>query len=185
MGTSPAQLLLDRRCKTQPPTTKELLKPQSVQTEAIKKKTQARQARQAKYYNRGTRDLCPLEEGDLVRMRPFRLGQKAWEKATVTKRHDERSNEVETESGTYRRNRVDLKDQPTPSRPLEQTPGPPPPPQNKDKIPAEANRLPETSDASQQLNEQQSPPAAVSQRPKKPSENLPILRTLCTRTQET
>ena len=84
MGTSPAQRLLGRRCKTQLPTTKELLKPQSVQTQAIKKKTQAQQARQAKYYNRGTRDLCPLEEGDIVRMRPFRLGQKAWEKATVT-----------------------------------------------------------------------------------------------------
>ena len=85
----------------------------------------------------------------------------------MTKRHDERSYEVETESGTYRRNRVDPKKQPTPSRPLEQMPSPPPPTQNKDKIPAKANRPPETSDASQQLNEQQTPPAAVSQHPKR------------------
>lgn len=168
MGTSPAQRLLGRRCKTQLPTTKELLKPQSVQTEEIKKNTQARQARQAKYYNRGTRDLCPLEEGDLVRMRPFRLGKKVWEKATVTKGHDERSYEVETESGTYRRNRVDLKEQPTPSRPLGQTPSPTPPmTPNKDKVPAETNRPPETSGANQQLDEQQTPPAAVSQRPQR------------------
>ena len=53
----------------------------------------------------------------MVRMRPFRLGQKAWEKATVVKRHDERSYEVETDTGSYRRNRVDLKQQqPTPQK---------------------------------------------------------------------
>ena len=54
MGTSPAQRLLGRHCKTHLPTTKELLKPQSVRTKAIKKKTQARQAQQAKCYNKGT-----------------------------------------------------------------------------------------------------------------------------------
>ena len=48
-------------------------------------------------------------------MRPFRLGQKAWEKATVVKRCDQRSYEVETDTRSYRRNRVDLKQQqPTP-----------------------------------------------------------------------
>ena len=48
-------------------------------------------------------------------MRAFRLGQKAWEKATVVKRYDKRSYEVETDTGSYRRNRVDLKQQqPTP-----------------------------------------------------------------------
>ena len=121
-GTSPAQRLLGRRCKTQLPTTKELLKPQSVQTETVKKKTQARQAWQAMYYNKGARDLSPLEEGDVVRMRPFRLGQKVWQKATVTKQHDERSYEVESESGTYRQNRVDLREQPTPQKSQNLTP---------------------------------------------------------------
>ena len=67
----------------------------------------AKQARQAMYYNKGARDLSPLEEDAVVRMRPFRLGQQVWEQATVTKRHDERSYEVETEKGTYRRNRAD------------------------------------------------------------------------------
>ena len=112
MGTSPAQRLLGRHCKTQLPTTKELLKPQCVPAETVKRKTQAKQARQALYYNRGTRDLSPLEEGAQVRMRPFRLGKRVWEQATVTKRHDERSYEVETEKGTYRRNRADLESSP-------------------------------------------------------------------------
>ena len=117
MGTSPAQRLLGRRCRTLLPTTKGLLKPQTVPTEEVKKKSQACQARQANYYNQEPKDLPSLEEGDVVRMRPFRLGQKAWEKATVVKRYDERSYEVETDTGSYRRNRVDLKQQqPTPQK---------------------------------------------------------------------
>jgi len=170
MGTSPAQRLLGRRCKTQLPATKELLMPQSVHTEAVKKKVQARRARQAKYYNKGTRDLSPLEEGAVVRMRPFTLGQKAWEKATVTKGYDERSYEVESEKGTYRRNRVDLREQPVPQRPLEQTPSQEPAlTQNKDqtKTLAETNNLPDTLETIQQPQEQQPTPTAVSQRPKR------------------
>ena len=158
MGTSPAQRLRGRVCKTQLPTTKELLKPQSVQTETVKKKTQARQARQVMYYNKGARDLSLLEEGDVVRMRPFRHGQKVWQKATVTKRHDERSYEVESESGTYRRNRVDL----TPA----QTPAVTP---NRDKEPslAEPDRPRETPGAKQQPSEQQTTLAADSERRKR------------------
>lgn len=94
MGNSPAQRLLGRRCRTLLPTTKGLLKPQTVPTEEVKKKTQASQARQANYYNQGAKDLSSLEEGDVVRMRPFRLEQKTWEKATVVKRYDEQSCEV-------------------------------------------------------------------------------------------
>ena len=42
-------------------------------------------------------------------MRPFTLGKKTWEKATVARRHDDRSYEVETPTMNYRRNRVDLR----------------------------------------------------------------------------
>ena len=44
MGTSPAQRLLGQRCKTQLPTTKELLMPQCVRAETVKRKMQAKQA---------------------------------------------------------------------------------------------------------------------------------------------
>ena len=57
MGTSPTQRLLGRRCRTLLPTTKGLLKPQTVPTEEVRKKTQACQARQANYYNPGAKDL--------------------------------------------------------------------------------------------------------------------------------
>ena len=103
-------------------------------------------------------------------MRPFRLGQKVWEKATVTKRHDERSYQVESESGIYRPNRVDLREQSTPQGPLQQIPGQAPvvtPNKDQEKTQAEANSPPETSGANQQPNEQQPTSAAVPQRPKR------------------
>ena len=96
LGTSPAQQLLGRQCKTPLPTTKELLKPHSVETEAVKKKIRAQKERQAKYYNKRAQDLSSLEEGAVVRMRPFTLGKEVWEKAMVTKCLDEQSYKVET-----------------------------------------------------------------------------------------
>ena len=174
MGTSPAQRLLGRRCKTQLPTTKELLKPQCVPAETVKRKTQAKQARQALYYNRGTHDLSPLEEGAQVRMRPFQLGKRVWEQATVAKRPDERSYEVETEKGTYRRNRADLREQPIPQRspqwtpPVQQTSEQTPsdtPNKNQEKIQAGANS---TQEASVQSGaNQQVVHAPAAQRPKR------------------
>ena len=39
--------------------------------------------KQANYYNRDAKDLQPLEEGDIMRMRPLRLEQKSWDHAIV------------------------------------------------------------------------------------------------------
>ena len=60
-------------------------------------------------------------DGDVIHMKPFRLGDKEWRKATVTSRLDERSYTVETPEGdTYRHNRVHLKKtQETPSEPTD------------------------------------------------------------------
>ena len=56
--------------------------------------------------DRSARDLPTLHEGDTVRMKPFRLGDKSWKKAKVVERLDDRSYEVEDTEGTvYRRNR--------------------------------------------------------------------------------
>ena len=52
--------------------------------------------------------MNPLHEGDTVRIKPCILGQKTWTRGTVNKRLDERSYEVETESGVLKRNRVYL-----------------------------------------------------------------------------
>ena len=50
-----------------------------------------------------------LKEGDRVRLKPFRLGQKGWNKGTVVERLDERSYDIETSDGMYRRNRVHIR----------------------------------------------------------------------------
>ena len=62
--------------------------------------------KQAFHYNETAKDLPILHEGDTVRMKPFELGEMKWGKAIVNERLDERSCEVEMNSGTYRRNRV-------------------------------------------------------------------------------
>ena len=75
----------------------------------MKTRIKTRQQRQAHYYNKKARDLPPLEEGDVTRLRPFALNGKTWEKASVPERLDERSYQIETEDVTYRTNRVDLR----------------------------------------------------------------------------
>ena len=67
------------------------------------------QMKQTFHYNKTAKGLPILHEGDTVRMKPFQLGEKTWGKAIVNKRLDERSYEVETNSGTYRRNTVHLR----------------------------------------------------------------------------
>ena len=120
--TSPAQRLLGRRTKGTLPITNKLLqelppnKYERDQLELIK-------MRQEKYYNKGAKDLTPLKKGDIVRMKPFTLGQKEWKKAIVLDRLDERSYEVSYDNGgTFRRNRVHLNKSAEPQTPPESLP---------------------------------------------------------------
>ena len=100
MTTSPAQRLMSRRTKTLLPTTQSLLLPRTINLEVEKKELRQRQQAQAKYYNRSAKDLPSLSEGDVVRMKPFKLGDKSWRKAKVTARLNKRSYTVETEQST-------------------------------------------------------------------------------------
>ena len=110
MTTSPAQRLMGRRTKTLIPTTQNLLMPKTNPPEVDKSQLKEGQQIQAKYYNRSTKELPALSEGDVVRMKPFKLGAKSWPKAQVTARLDERSYTVEADNGAvYRRNRQHLK----------------------------------------------------------------------------
>lgn len=110
MTTSPVQRLMGRRTKTLLPTAQSLLMPRTTQPGIEKSQLKERQRAQAKYYDRNAKDLPTLNEGDVVRMKPFKLGAKSWPKAQVTARLDERSYTVEAENGTvYRRNRQHLK----------------------------------------------------------------------------
>ena len=68
LNTSPAQRLMSRRTKTLLPTTDKLLQPEVAQDQ--QSKLMASKARQAKYYNRGAKNLPELNRGDVVRVTP-------------------------------------------------------------------------------------------------------------------
>ncbi len=64
---------------------------------------------QERYYNTGAKALPPLNVGDVVRMKPFELGNKKWKKAIVKERVGFRSYVIDANGQIYRRNRVDLR----------------------------------------------------------------------------
>ncbi|CAB4043253.1 Hypothetical predicted protein, partial [Paramuricea clavata] len=108
--SSPAQRLMSRRTKTLLPTTAKLLAPRVVENhhqEIVKG-----QERQAKYYNRGAKDLPRLKKEDKVRIQDHGQGLKKSPsvKATVKAEVGIRSYEVETQDGqVLRRNRSHLR----------------------------------------------------------------------------
>ena len=117
VGRSPAQRLFNRRTKTLLPTTKNALKPQFSENDLDKIKFDKR--RQAFYHDKNSKLLPQLEEGDAVRLKPFKLGQKSWQKGVVLKQLDDKSYNVVGEGGNvFRRNRVHLRQ--TKERPLSQ-----------------------------------------------------------------
>ena len=108
VDSSPAQRLMARRTRTLLPTTQSLLEPRNPVNRHESEQLRLNQMRQAKYYNRSAHDPPVLKAGDTVRMKPFVLGKKSWDKAEVTKRLDERSYEIQSSGTTYRRNREHL-----------------------------------------------------------------------------
>ena len=91
MNTSPVQRLRNRRTHTLLPTTKALLQPETPHPDREFNDLTKKQQQQTKYYNRNALDLPALSEGDVVRIKPFELGDKVWKKGSVTTRLDERS----------------------------------------------------------------------------------------------
>ena len=107
--SSPAQRLMSRRTKTLLPTVSALLRPEVVDAKHTERDIRRGQHQQATYYNRRASDLNALDEGDTVRLQPFRLGRKDWARGTVVRRLDERSYLVDTPTGVLRRNRQHIK----------------------------------------------------------------------------
>ena len=98
---SPAQRLLNRTTRSLLPMSAGLLKPSVADEDTTRTKLRLRQ-------QQGARDLDPLAKGDPVRVKPWQVGKKEWQKGVVKKRLDERSYEVELPQGVLRRNRVHL-----------------------------------------------------------------------------
>jgi len=105
---SPAQRMFNRRTRTLLPTTSHLLQPRM--NGDVRVAMRQSKQRQATYYNRGAKDLPPLEQGDVVRMKPFSMSARAtWQKGVIAKRLDNRSYQIDSGNGSYRRNRVHLR----------------------------------------------------------------------------
>jgi hypothetical protein len=100
---SPAQLLFNRVLKTKLPTLPTCLQSSDAKT---RKDLEHRQQRQKVYYDRGTRDLAPLVQGTVVRVRH----NNKWLRGIVESQHSApRSYVVRMENGSaLRRNRRDL-----------------------------------------------------------------------------
>lgn len=121
MTTSPAQCLMGRRTK--------LLLPLLTNSPYAKdspawnwhessERVPTGPILQAKYCSRTVKDLSKLSEGDVVCIKPFKLGPKSWQNAQVAAKLDEQSYTVETENGTvYLRNRQQPKE--TPDSPIQ------------------------------------------------------------------
>jgi len=107
--TSPAQRSFGRRTLTLLPTVKSLLQPTGINTKDIQRRIKDKQDRQKEYFDRRTRDLPPLEEGDVVRLQPFVNKRGVWAQGSVIRRLDERSYEVASGNSIYRRNRAHLR----------------------------------------------------------------------------
>ena len=94
IGYSPAQRLLCRRTRTLIPTLKDLLKPTI--SKGVDRKLLEQKSKQAHYYNKSTKELRELKEGDLVRIKPLKLAdkRKPWVQAKVEGKVDIRSYQV-------------------------------------------------------------------------------------------
>ena len=103
-----AQRLMDRRTRILLPMTDRLLEPALRTDTDTKSKLQYAKYQQAAYYNRNAKDLAVLEEGSVVRMKPYSPNV-TWKRGVITKRLDERSYQVDIDSGTYHRNRSHLR----------------------------------------------------------------------------
>ena len=99
---SPSQMLMGRRLRTQIPMTKEMLKPQLYDPEEVLTKLKERQRKQKLQHDQTAKELPPLRNGELVRVRECNK----LKPDTVTEiLPSPRSYKVETERREYRRNR--------------------------------------------------------------------------------
>jgi len=103
---SPAQIFYGRRLKTKLPTTTPLLKENN--TQDIRRKLKERQNKQKHYYDKQSKPLEPLKNGQKVLIHD---GEKWSKSATVKRKHrSPRSYVVQTSNGRfYRRNRRHLR----------------------------------------------------------------------------
>ncbi|PFX15885.1 Retrovirus-related Pol polyprotein from transposon 17.6 [Stylophora pistillata] len=101
IGTSPAQRLMGRRCKTLLPVAGSLLQP-NFPTEEDTRKLIGTKQRQQHHYNKQAKPLDPISVGETVRMKL--PGEKTWSSGTFTATAGPRSYKAQVGQTVYRRN---------------------------------------------------------------------------------
>ena len=104
---SPARLSMGRRLRSRMPSSTDQLLPKMMNPAMVQARLEQKQAQQKKYYDRSSRPLEHLSEGDDVYVQ--REGR--WKPAIVLSKADtQRSSHIRTENGAqYRRNRTHLR----------------------------------------------------------------------------
>ena len=115
LNASPAQLLYGRRARTQLPVAKKLLVPHVIT--GVPEKIKVKKQKQKFYYDRHTRELPKLCDGDAIRMRL--PGKNEWSLGRVISDVGNRSYVVEVNGQQYRRNRRCLRTSPEKLEPVE------------------------------------------------------------------
>ena len=115
---SPAQLLMSRRLRSAIPATQKLLRPKVVAASLVEELAEKKQQSQKQTYDRPTRELQTLQEGEHVR---FKMSPKSavWEPAQVISQDvtTPRSYIIRSNDHTYRRNRAHILKIPQPGTP--------------------------------------------------------------------
>ena len=102
---SPAQLLMNRRLRSKLPVTLKHLKPKVISQKIVHEKLTQKQEKQKYFYDKSKRNLNELKPGDTIRVQ----SEKKWEPGVVVQKADTpRSYHVQTQRGSYRRNRKHL-----------------------------------------------------------------------------
>ena len=125
IGTSPAQRLLGRRCKTLLPIAESLLKLR-YDTGGDTRALAGAEQRQQHYYNRAAKPLKAITPGETVRMKL--PGKDTWSPGTCTGKVADRSYVVKVGDTEYRRNRRHIqrtKEPPIPEPELPEADGQP------------------------------------------------------------
>lgn len=109
LGLSAAQRMFNRRMKTLVPVTSQLLRPEIIDPEQMAQKLRQRRERYQDQYDKHSRKLSDLQEGDVVWVEPVSPGQLVWKKAKVIRKYGRNSYIIELDGKQYRRSRVHLR----------------------------------------------------------------------------
>ena len=101
--------MFNRRMRTLVPVTSQLLRPISIDHEQLLEKLRQRQERYQDQYDKHSRKLTELREGDTVWVEPVGPGQMVWKKAKVVGKYGRNSFIIELDGKQYRRSRVHLR----------------------------------------------------------------------------